>query len=149
MTNNDLDRAALIFFAVREAGPRASLEQMKAICYCIRNRVRAGWSDQDWMGVIEDAPQYAAHLTGERVPIDKNSRAVQRLMREIDSIFYGDRGDFAEETIGGLDMEESLKECKFWCYAKRPMLPWFEENIARDPKNHVMRTQMGLMMFFE
>src|ERR1700679_740104 len=108
MTQKDVDRVMLVRYAVQEAGPRGSLEQMKAICYCLRNRVRAGWGE--WLEVIESADETRANELGEPMRIDISSRAYQRLLHEVDDIYFGHRSDFSEGTT----LEDSL------CDKERP-----------------------------
>jgi hypothetical protein len=156
VTLNDLQRAALVLFAVREAGAGASVEQMKAICYCMRNRVKAGWHP-DWLTAMEHAQETAGNLPGAPATIDVNDRAFQVLLHDIDDIYFSTAGNskpMMEEGPGeqsGETMEEALKECKYWQFLGpgRPVNPWFTENIAGDHENHPCRAQMGLMMFFE
>lgn len=151
MTLSDFQRAQLVAFAAREAGPSGSLEQMKGICYCIRNRVRAGWEGGSWLSVIENAYRHAAHIGDSLMPLDPDSRDLQRLLREIDDIYFG--SSFETSIDEGMDLEGSLNEQdhekKFWCFLNRPVRPWFQENILNDKKNHRSRTQMGLLMFIE
>lgn len=149
MTPNDLSRAALVMFAVEHAGPKACVEEMKAIAYCIRNRVRAGWCDGDWLKVMAAAPEHAAHAEPKRIAVDINSRAVQRFMHDIDSIYYGDMHGDDGTAEASEDLEEAVGEAKFWAYLNRPMLEEFRRNIASDKENHPSRAQMSLMMFFE
>lgn len=151
MTMSDFQRAQLAAFAAREAGPSGSLEQMKGICYCIRNRVRAGWEGGSWLGVIENARTHAAHATDDVIPLSPESRELQRLLREIDDIYFG--SSFASSLEEGMDLEGSLTEedheKKFWCFLNRPIRPWFQEHVLNDKENHRSRTQMGLLMFIE
>lgn len=151
MTMSDFQRAQLVSFAFREAGPDASLEQMKGICYVIRNRVRAGWHDGNWLRAIEEAGESAAHVTEGVISLNPDSRELQRLLREIDDIYFGNGWALSEP--GGLDMEASLTEekheKKYWFFINRPIRAWFKENVLDDRENHRSRTQMGLMMFVE
>lgn len=149
MTQKDVDRVLLTLYAVREAGPRGSLEQMKAICYCLRNRVRAGWGE--WMDVIENADETNAHASELTTPIDPNSRTYQRLLRDVDDIYFGQSS--ISSTGGGEDLENSLCDsqhlCCYWSFVNRAILPSFAETIVRDPANHPNRATMGTMMFYE
>ena len=165
MTLNDLQRAALALFAVRAAGQGGSLEQMKAIAYCIRNRVKAGWFDGQWVTVIEHAEESAANLSNGAHFLDLNNRALQRLVADIDDIYYGGRGQDVSfggrveqgkapmpaqrYTAEGGDLEGSLGKSCYWCWINQPFTPWFQTNILDDPDNHNCRVQMGLMAFFE
>jgi hypothetical protein len=152
MTLNDLNRGALAVFAARNTPQRASLEEMKAICYCIRNRVRK-WGES-WIHVMEHADEFAGNEAGARVYLDIDDRAFQRLMRDVDDIYYGHgvQGAMDSESDSG-DLESALcadkHECLYWCYINRPRTKWFAEKIEGDRANHPMRSQMGLMMFFE
>lgn len=151
MTMSDFQRGQLAAFAAREAGPGASLEVMKGICYCIRNRVRAGWEDASWLSVIENAHLHAAHESDKVMPLNPENRELQRLLREIDDIYFG--GRFANSPEEGMDLEGSLTEKdhekKFWCFLNRPVRPWFQEHILNDKENHRSRTQLGILMFIE
>lgn len=151
MTQKDVDRVMLVRYAVREAGERGSLEQMKAICYCLRNRVRAGWGE--WSDVIESADEHNAHEP-QKAWLDVNSRPYQRLLRDVDDIYFGrsSMGYSSDEASSG-DLESSLSTkdhaCLYWCFTNRPILDHFAATIVRDPQNHANRSTMGLMMFFE
>lgn len=151
MTMSDFQRAQLVAFAAREAGPSGSLEQMKGICYCIRNRVRAGWEDGSWLNVIENAHLHAAHAEDKVMNLNPESRELQRLLREIDDIYFG--SSFASSIEEGMSLEGSLceedHEKKFWCFLNRPTRPWFQEHVLNDKQNHRSRTQMGILMFIE
>jgi hypothetical protein len=148
MTQKDVDRVMLVRYAVQEAGPKGSLEQMKAICYCLRNRVRAGWGE--WMDVIESADEHRANEPAEPMRIDHTSRAYQRLLHDVDDIYFGHSStDFGEGTT----LEDSLCDKErpnfYWLFLNRPTRQWFTDNIAGDKENHPSRATMGLMLFFE
>jgi hypothetical protein len=161
LTLNDVQRAALALFAARAAGSDASLEQMKAIAYCVRNRVKAGWHDGQWLTVIERNYETAGNLPLARVILDPNNRILQRLIADIDDIYYGlvaytaagqnkmtvpTAQRFAAE---GGDLEDAIGKSCYWCWLNRAFTPWFKENILDHPESHPNRTQMGLMAFFE
>ena len=162
MTQNDINRAALALFAAREAGQGGSLEQMKAIAYCMRNRLKQGWHDGQWLTALEHADDYRANLPASRVYLDPSSRALQRMIADVDDIYYGSRYDSAGRDQGTpkqpvaqnfatapSDIEEALGKSCYWAFTDRAFSPWFEQNILKRPEDHPMRTQMGLMMFFE
>jgi hypothetical protein len=136
-------------FAARQAGAEASLEQMKAICYCIRNRARAGWHDGGIFLAVELAQEHSAHEE-KPVIIDPNARPFQRLTRDIDEVFFGDRhGSPFGVDDASPDLSDTLAKQKFWCFLDRPIRPWFKTNIIDDHKNHANTAQMGLMLFYE
>jgi hypothetical protein len=161
MTLNDAQRAALALFAARAAGQDASLEQMKAIALCVRNRVKAGWHDGQWLTVIEHSYETAGNLPLARVILDPNNRALQRLIADIDDIYYGlaaysttaqnkattpTAQRFAPDAG---DLETAIGKCCYWAWVNRAFTPWFKENILDHPDRHPNRAQMGLMSFFE
>jgi hypothetical protein len=151
MTQSDLNKAALAMAAARWAGEGASLEQMKAICYCIRNRVKAGWGDGNWLTVLEEAEDCMGNLPGPRVKLDPNGKAFSRLLRDIDEIYYG--GGRHDALAGSLPdeetIEEALKDAKYWFFLKEPPSAWFVERIIHDPENHREAASLWTMLFFE
>jgi hypothetical protein len=148
MIQKDVDRVMLVRYAVQEVGPKGSLEQMKAVCYCLRNRVRAGWGE--WMDVIESADETRANEPTEPAPIDTSNRAYQRLLHDVDDIYFGHSSAGYEE---GQTLEDTLCEkerpCFYWYFLNKPMRQWFKDNIAGDKENHPSNATMGLIMFFE
>lgn len=148
MTQKDVDRVMLVRYASFEVGPRGSLEQMKAICYCLRNRVRAGWGE--WLDVIETAGETLCNEPTESAAIDTSNRAYQRLLHDVDDIYFGhssagyDEGQTLEDTLC-----DPQRPCFYWLFLNRPKRQWFTDNIANDKVNHPSNATMGLMMFFE
>ena len=155
MTLADAQKAALALFAARQAGPEGSLEEMKAICYIMRNRVRAGWHDGSWMRAIEAAEDCAGNVPWTPFRLEPERRAFQRLLQDIDGIYYGS----AEGAGWDLDFEQSLgaqtvmgvkrPALLYWCWVDREMTQWFQRNIIGQPKEHDQRAQLGSMLFFE
>jgi hypothetical protein len=147
MTQKDVDRVMLVRYAVQEVGQRGSLEQMKAVCYCLRNRVRAGWGE--WMDVIETADEHRANMPPEPMRIDLDSRAYQRLLHDVDDIYFGHSSSDGD----GPTLEDALcnreRPCFYWYFLNKPMRQWFKDNIATDHENHPSNATMPLMMFFE
>jgi hypothetical protein len=157
---NDVQRAYLALFAARAAGQGASLEQMKAIAYCIRNRVKAGWWDGQWLTVMEHAGETEANKPEEPWFLDPNNRALQRLIADIDEIYYGGRpagGARVEQApmmaqryaAEGGDLEEAIGKSVYWAWLNRPFTVWFLKNVLEQAHNHPNRAQMGMMAFFE
>jgi hypothetical protein len=160
LTLNDVQRAALALFAAREAGEFGSLEQMKAIAYCVRNRVKSGWHDGQWLTVLERSEEAAANMPLPRVVLDPSNRVLQRLIADIDDIYYGlSAGDpnriknmiptAQRFTVDGGTLEQSLQMSCHWCWLNQPITPWFQANILDQQEHHPHRVQMGLMAFFE
>lgn len=157
MTLSDFQRARLVEFAVREAGPKGTVELMQAICLVMRNRARAGWNDGNLLRVIEAADDVRAHETIPHVKLDPDSRTFQLMLRQVDDIYFGQGGgDWGKAPgVAGnwLSMEESVTERHheklYYHWINRPVREWYRENILQDRENHKQHTQHGLMMFVE
>lgn len=149
MTLSDFQRARLAEFAAREAGPRGSLEEMRGIAVCLMNRAKAGWHDGNLLAVIENAIQHAAHEDSQMTLLDPDSRVLQRLLTEIEDLFYGSAVTVTSGEGMGLveSLSEKKRERKYWCYLNRPIRPWFQQNVLSD-KNR-SRTTLGTLMFLE
>jgi len=153
MTLNDVQRAALALFAARAAGPRGSLEQMKAIALCIRKRVWDGWYDGSWLSVIEHADEVAAHLPPVTpYYLDPNSRIFQRFIVDIDELFHmyrsPQKAPIGTQTAQQVSIDgNSIGDCCYWMYLGQPIRPWFQQHVLNNQAKH--RAQMGLMMFLE
>lgn len=150
MNMNDINRAHLALFSAREAGPEGSAEQMRAIAICIRNRVRQGWHESDWMKNIEHAQHYRAHEEIPSEPINPENRSFQRLIRDIDEIYFS-RRDFVKEPSHDPmpSLDEAIGRACFWMYVNRPVRDWFKLAIIGNPSAHAQKAQMGTMLFFE
>jgi hypothetical protein len=149
MTLNDIQRAALVLYAARQVGSDGNLEQMKAVCCIIRNRQRAGWGDGNWLTVIEEAPRCGGNDPVDE-PLRLEDRRLQHLARDIDGIFYGHDDDEISRVCGRQKGEgQDRPPILYWCFIHRPLRPWFETMIAKDPVNHKMRSQIGFMMLYE
>jgi hypothetical protein len=158
MTLNDVQRAALALFAAREAGEGGSLEQMKAIAYIVRNRVKAGWFDGQWLTVIEHSWESAGNLAKKRALLDPSNRIFQRFVADIDDIYYGagrptrvihETPTAQRFAADGGELEAATSSALFWAWLDRPYTPWFNENILGQSRSHPMRAQMGLLAFFD
>lgn len=143
MTLNDLQKAALILFAAREAGDTGSLQAMRGICYAIRNRVRTGWYDGNWLDVIENADESAGNLPwrdADPVRLTVNDRGLQMLARDIDGIFYSGGDD---------EVAAAIDNALYWQRIDKPIRQWFVDNIVRRPEDHGRRAQISSIVFFD
>ena len=150
MTLNDIQRAELACFAARAAGPDGCLEQMHAIAYCIRNRVRQGWHEGEWLQVLEHADEAAGNVAGPRVILDANNRSFQRLIQDVDEIYFS-RRDYHKDPSGEAmpALEEAIGNACYWAFINQPFTKWFREAIIGDARNHPQKTNMGTMFFYE
>jgi hypothetical protein len=146
MTLNDLQRAAVVLFAAREAGPDGSLDQMRAICRVIRNRVQAQWYE-DYLAAVEGSwtRRRMEELAEKQPPLQLSDRRLATLTKEIEGIVYGQTDDEIAKLCARQDKEHG--PLLYWCWIDRPMTPWFEQNIVRKPEEHRQRAQVGNNMY--
>jgi hypothetical protein len=108
------------------------------------NRVRAGWGD--WSDVMEQAPEFAAH-PDEHVFVNLRSPALQGLLRDIDDIFYGMTEDETRKIVSPAGPRKPLL---YWCnLLNKTVRPWFVETVIKNPTEHPMRAQVGMIMLYE
>lgn len=146
MTLNDLQRAAAVLFAAREAGPEGSLDQMRAICHVIRNRVQAQWYE-DYLAAVEGSwiRRRTEDAAEKQAPLQLSDRRLATLAKEIEGIVYGQADDEIAKLCGRQD--EKNGPLLYWCWIDRPATPWFEQNIVRKPEEHRQRAQVGNNMY--
>lgn len=140
MTLDQLQRAQLVLFAYQEAASTGSLHAMKAVCYVIRNRVRAGWHDGNWIDAVQRADEAAGNLPQPAQKIDVYSRFFQMLLQGIDDIYYGVTGDETESVVS---------KALYYQFVDRPLRPEFVEEILRHPESHPRRAHIGTMVLFD
>lgn len=147
MTSNDIQRAALALYSVRAAGQAASVEMMKAIAMCVRNRVRQSWHDGDWLKVIDHADDVAGNPPGPRVFLQPDDRSFQVFIRDVDDIYFGRRDwDKTPSRAAMPSLDEAIGKCCYWAFINRPLTPWFKEKIVAS---HKQGATMGTLIFFE
>jgi hypothetical protein len=150
VTLNDIQRAELACFAARAAGEGACLEVMISIAYCIRNRVRQGWHNGEWLQVLEHADEVAANPPGPRVVLDAGSRSFQRLIQDIDELYFSSRNYNQNPSRDQMPaLEEAIGNSCYWAFINRPFTAWFRENVLNRPQDHPQKANMGLLMFYE
>lgn len=133
------EKAMLTEFAYRDARATGSLACMKAICYVIRNRVKAGWADT-WLAAIESHPKVEGNIMDGWAELDPQDRLLQLLARDVDDIYMGVSED---------DTKRVVQDALFYQFIDRPPSPVFVKNILRDPQNHPRIAQVGPIAFFK
>lgn len=154
MNLQQFERARLAMFAHDEAAHTGSLDAMKAVCYIMRNRAKAGWHDGTLLSVIEAAHESSGNEPrSDRKPISASDRNFQLLLQSIDDIYYGQAEDTVRNVVCETQEPGSTGKrrpgCLYYQFANRPPRQWFVENIVRDNTNHPRRASFGLMFLFE
>lgn len=134
------ERAQVAKFAYREARSTGSIHCIKAVCYVLRNRVRAGWGDGTWLHVMENNVKVEGHLLDGWAELDAQDRLLQLIVRDIDDIYQGIASD---------DTATVVQDALYWHFIDKPVRPWFVQNILRDPQNHPRIGQVGPIALFK
>jgi hypothetical protein len=146
------ERAQVAAFAYREARLTGSLDCMKAVCYVLRNRVKAGWADSSWLGVLENAPQVMGNLAvvNDGGPaLVSHDRLLQLLVRDIDDIYLAqDWGDDPVRRVVCGDEPKDARAALYYSFVDRQPRPWFVENIVQKPVDHPQLGNVGPIMLF-
>lgn len=143
------ERAQLVAFAYRLGRHTGNLECMRAICFVLRNRVRAGWSE-GWIQAIERAPMYEGNPPGAGFAgaIDPSDRLFQMILRDVDDIYMGqDRSDDSTRLIAIGD-NPPKSSALYFMFVGRAVTDWFAEKIVRNPNDHPQIGNIGGMLLF-
>lgn len=146
------ERAQIVAFAYREARYTGSLESMKAVCYMLRNRVKAGWGDGSWLSVISAADQVMGNLRtlGDELELSVSDRLLQLMVRDIDDIYLGQDffGDNPTRLVACGDNPPKTAAL-YYMFVDRPHRPWFVENIVQKRVEHPHIGNVGPVMLFK
>lgn len=139
MNLDTFQRGQVVAFAYRAARHTGSLDCMKAICYILRNRIRAGWGDGTWISVIALQRELEGNTPEQEAPLDLTDRLLQMLVRDIDDIYLGVSDDetrgIVEGTMGG-EPGRKAQAALYYHFIDQEPTQWFVENIARRPNDH-------------
>lgn len=124
------------------------LNGMMAVCFAVRNRVRAGWFSGDWVSVLSNHRQYSARVEPypDTLP-DPRVYSFQCLLQEIDGIFSGQRNDditIAAQTV----LAKPANPALYYGRLDQITNPWFLDNISRMPDIHPRIAVVGMTVFF-
>ncbi len=148
------ERGQVAAFAFREAHHTGSYDAMRAICYVLRNRVKAGWGDGTWISVLENAHQVAAtHINFEMLASGhaeglSQNRLLQMIVRDVDDIYLGQErwDDNVRRVVCGED-PRSKSVALFYSFIDRQPRPWFVENVIRS-SDHAHIGNIGALLLY-
>jgi hypothetical protein len=144
------ERAQVAAFAYREARHTGSLDCMRAVCFVLRNRVKAGWAGASWLKVMAGAAAVAGNVktdlefAGESDPSD---RLLQLIIRDVDDIYLGQES-FDDNVRRVVCSDDPKKPALYYSFVDRDPRPWFVENVVRKPADHPQIGQIGTMMLY-
>jgi hypothetical protein len=141
MNLSTFERAQLAGFAYKAARRTGSLDCMKAICYVLRNRLRAGWGNGTWLSIMDAHPDVEGNSQEwNEVSLDAQDRLLQLLVRDIDDIYMGTSED---------DTKGVVQDALYFQFIDQQPSAWFVEHIVRDAVNHPRIAQVGPLAFFK
>ena len=151
MNHATYERAQVAAFAYNEARYTGQLECMRAICFVLRNRVKAGWGDGSWLSVLETSWVVAGNEprpSKPEEPVSSTDRLLQLIVRDVDDIYLGqDRLDDDTRRIC-LGDNPPKTAALYYAFVDRPIRDWFQVNIIRETGEHPHMGNIGTMMLF-
>lgn len=130
-------------------GRTEGIAGMKAVCFCIRSRVRAGLYGGDWAAVLSHHQEWSSTLEapGQDIP-DPREPAFRALLQDVTGIFTGQLEDNITVKEGGSGL--AVKPPVALYYAKLDQItnPTFLENISRNTSQHRIIANVGALHFW-
>lgn len=138
MTNEQFIKAQYALLAWREGHRYGGLDNMLAVAYVVRNRVKAGWHGGDWLEVMSNHQNFAA---------EENPQFAQALpdVRETNCRFLLQRID---DIFNGMAVDKMTDEALYYAELHSITRPWFTINILKKREEHPLVAQVGPVAFF-
>lgn len=140
MNFQTFERAQVAAFAYHQARRTGSLDCMRAICYVLRNRMKAGWGEGTWLSVMATHSHVEGNERIDQVQLQPQDRLLQLLVRDVDDIYLGSSED---------DTKIVVKDALYYQFIDLPVRMWFVENIVRRPEDHPRIAQVGPIAFYK
>ena len=146
MTGSDFIIAQLALRAWQD-GKENGINGMLAVAFTIKNRVKAGWYDGDWIEVLSNHKKWSHKLEpySSQLP-NPNNFAFRSLLQEVSGIFSGARRDdilMATESVLSVAPPPAL----YYGVLEEIDNPWFLDNISRSI-DHRRIAQVGTLFFW-
>jgi hypothetical protein len=142
---------ALYSLRCYQDGYSEGIHGMLAVAFAIRNRVRAGFYNGDWIKVLSHHKDWSATLEPytEDFP-DPRNHAFMMLLQEIDYIFAGDKEDDITRPKSETAKALAVDPPPVLYYAKLNEItnPKFLADICRRPDLHERIATVGALTFF-
>lgn len=136
LTPETFIKAELAAFAQREAAHHGGIDNMLAVAFVVRNRVRASWFGGNWMEIIE-GHEGVAGKNYPRTAVNLRDIHFRMFLQQIDDLYLGLTPD--KMTEGAL----------YYCELNHCDNEWFLENIVRKPEEHPRVATVGNVSFFK
>jgi len=125
------------------------LEGMRAVAFCVRNRVNAGWWNGDWVSVLAHHRDYSyrTELYDDTLP-DPRVFSFQCLLQEINGIFSNQTKDDVTVPVQPSFVQNVYKPALYYAKLNEITNDWFLENISRNTAVHSRVATVGALTFF-
>jgi len=134
-------------------GANSGISGMLGVAFTIRNRIRAGWYDGNWIEILSHHREWAATDTpySDVLP-DPRDFSFKVILQEVGGIFSGARQDDVTIKVGGEAQRLSVAPPPALYYGRIDEVdkwrPWFLENISRNVEKHRIVAQVGMLHFW-
>lgn len=143
MDGSTFTKAILALLAWREERSNGISGEL-AVCFVVRNRVNAGWSQGDWGKVIETHGQFSSiSIIGDSQTVlypDTRDPLFLTVLQAVEGIYDGTTDDTL--TNGALYYADLSSKA----YNKGG---WFDRNIVQFPETHPRCAVIGSTTFFK
>ena len=128
----------------------------KAISFCIRNRVRAGFYGGNWAEVLSHHKEWSANLDPlpSTIP-DPRQPDFRILLQDISGIFSGQAEDtitIAQDSMANYmkigNLSVAAPPSLYFCRLNEITNPFFLNEIVRKPDSHKRIATVGTLTFF-
>lgn len=141
MTTDNFLKAELALFVWQNAHEYGGIDNMLALAFVLRNRVKQGWNGGDWSQVIAEAPSKAGDATIKGGYPDVRDTVVRMLLSRIDGVFND-----SERDVYTVDHEG--RGALYYTDLANTTNPWFKANILQKLENHPIVAKVGPVSFF-
>lgn len=122
---------------------------MKAVCFVVRNRIRAGFYGGDWAKILSNHAQWSStrEPPSSEIP-DPREPAFRALLQDVTGIFTGQLEDNITVKEGGSALAVQPPVALYYAKLNEIDSPWFLENISRNTSQHRIIANVGALHFW-
>lgn len=139
MTSENFIKAQLALLAWREGHRHGGLDNMMAVAFVVRNRVKAGWHGGDWLEVMSNHYTFAAEEQPESVTAlpDVRDAHFRVILQKIDDLF------------SGMALDKMTEGALYYAELHNVTREWFTINILKKLEEHPRVARIGQVDLFQ
>lgn len=154
MTGQDFLTAELARISWLEGGTEG-ISGAKAVCFSIRNRIRAGFYGGDWSQVLSNHKNWSATLEPLPATIpDPRDSAFRTFLQDVTNIFTGmseDNITIAQDSMANYlkigNLSAAPPPALYFCRLNEITSDHFLNEIVRKPEVHKRIATVGTLVF--